>query len=68
MATAPATIIAAVTSGFAAAAAAVLSEVVARVVDAGLPDAAVFELTAPVVVGNADDAVCGVVVSAASVV
>lgn len=61
------------TSGFAAAAAAVLSEVVARVVDAGLPDATGFELTAGVVVGNADDcedddAVCGVVVSAASVV
>lgn len=56
------------TSGFAAPAAAVLSEVVARVVDAGLPDAAVFELTAPVVVGNADDVVCGAVVSAVSVV
>lgn len=67
-ATAPATIIAAVASGFAAPAAAVLSEVEARVVDQGLPDGAVVELTAPVVVGNADDAVCGVVVSAAPAV
>lgn len=42
------------TNGFAAAAAAVLSEVV-PVVDAGRPDATVFEVTAAVVVGFADD-------------
>lgn len=43
------------TNGFAAAAAAVLSEVVVPVVDAGRPDATVFEVTAAVVVGFADD-------------
>lgn len=56
------------TSGFAAAAAPVLSEVEARVVDAGLPDAAVFELTAPVTVGNAVGVVFGAVVSVVSAV
>jgi hypothetical protein len=57
-----------VTSGFAAPAAAVLNEVVARVVDAGLPDAAVFEVIAALDDCEDDDAVCGAVVSAAAVV
>lgn len=55
IATAPATSKAAVTNGFAATAAAVLSEVLVPVVDAGRPDATVFEVTAAVVAGNADD-------------
>jgi hypothetical protein len=60
-----------VTIGPAAAAAAVLNEVVVLGVDAGRPDTTVFEVIEAVVVGAADDwaedVVYGAVVSVASV-